>query len=279
LGDEDSLITKLTISDQLQFKLNRLKEVITEMGQVLIAYSGGVDSTVLLKIAHEVLGSNAQAAIVNSESFPQRELNQATEIAKNIGIILHYSEIKESDNINIISNPPDRCYHCKTGLFSHLKTVACDLGISYVLDGTIADDLHDYRPGLKAKEEIGIQSPLADCNFSKNEIRQLAQVFDLPNWNKPSFACLNSRIPYGEVISEEKLSQIDDAENYLLGLGFSQVRVRHHSDLARIEVLSEDFREVLIHKEKISEFLKKSGFLYVTLDLVGYRTGSMNESL
>jgi uncharacterized protein len=263
----------------LQEKDRKLGEILREMGRVMIAFSGGVDSTFVLKRAQQELGDQVLAITAASETFPTREFDAAVQLAADIGVQIYKTEVKEFENASFVANNPDRCYHCKTGLYTHLQAVAADLDYPYLLDGSNVDDLGDYRPGLQAKNEQGVRSVLQEAGFKKDEIRQLSKELGLPTWNKPSFACLSSRIPYGTIIEKYKIDQLDEGEYFLSTLGFYQIRVRHHDKIARIEVMPEEIHKVLEHREQIYAKFIALGFSYVTLDLQGYRTGSMNEVL
>lgn len=263
----------------IQEKDQKLTHILKQMGKVMIAFSGGVDSTFVLKRAHQELGNQVVAVVAASETFPSREFDAAVKIAKDMGVELHTTEVSELTNANFVANNPDRCYHCKTGLYSHLQSIAKDMGYPFIIDGSNVDDLGDYRPGLKAKDEQGIRSILQEAGFVKEEIRELSKELDLPTWNKPSFACLSSRIPYGTIIEKHKIDQLDEAEHFLIQLGFYQVRVRHHDKIARIEVMPQEINKLIDAREQIYEKFTSLGFTYVTLDLQGYRTGSMNETL
>jgi uncharacterized protein len=273
------LSSRITDGQALLQKDDQLGSILKEMGRVMIAFSGGVDSTFVLKRAHQVLGDQVIAVTAASETFPTREFNMAVRIAEDMGVKLHRTEVKEFDNADFVANRPDRCYHCKTGLYSHLQTLASEMGYPFIVDGSNMDDLGDYRPGLQAKKEQGVRSPLQEAEFYKDEIRHLSKELGLVTWNKPSFACLSSRIPYGTKIERYKIDQLDEAEDYMYQLGFWQVRVRHHDKIARIEVMPDEIERVIQHKEDIYTKFASLGFTYVTLDLAGYRTGSMNEVL
>jgi uncharacterized protein len=264
-----------------QEKLNVLKDNIRRMGSLAVSFSGGVDSTFLLKVAFDVLGDNALAVTARSSTYPERELKEAEAFAKSLGVRHIVIDSEELDIEGYADNPTDRCYYCKRELFEKVRQVAKENGARYVSDGSNLDDLGDYRPGMKAAGELHVESPLKAAGLGKDDIRLLSKEMGLPTWNKPAFACLASRFPYGQKITREKLAMVDKAEQFLLDLGFRQVRVRHHGDLARIEVGPEErgrfFTEGLM--EKVYGELKKIGFTYVTLDMKGYRTGSMNEVL
>jgi uncharacterized protein len=274
IGDDN-----MRASEELISKDQRLGEILRSMGRVMVAFSGGVDSTFVLKRAQQELGDKVLAVVAASETFPTREFNAAVKLAEDMGVALLKTEVQEFVNENFVANNPDRCYHCKTGLYAHLHELAKEKGYPFILDGSNVDDLGDYRPGLKAKDEQGIRSPLQEAGLVKDEIRELSKQLGLPTWNKPSFACLSSRIPYGTRITQEKIDQLDAAEEFLMQLGFYQVRVRHHDQIARIEVMDNDFPKIIEYKDAINEKFKTIGFSYVTLDLQGYRTGSMNEIL
>lgn len=266
----------------LENKFKNLKEIIKSMDSILVAFSGGVDSTLLLKVAVDVLkNENVLAVTAKSATFPQREIRKAVEIAGSLKARHMIMESSELDNPSYINNDTQRCYFCKTELFEDLKKIAEREGIRFVADGQNYDDISDFRPGMKAALEKGVRSPLKESFLTKAEIRKLSKRLGLPNWSSPSFACLSSRISYGTQIRKELLERIDFLENLLLDLGFSQVRVRHHNSTARIEVLEQEmnkFNDPDIRMQIITKF-KEQGYLYVTLDLEGYKTGSMNKIL
>jgi len=269
------------MSEETLQKYNNLKKLLRKMGRVLVAFSGGVDSTFLLKVAQDVLGEDVLAVIASSATYPQREREEALKLAAELNARYRVIETHELDNPDFSSNPPQRCYYCKKELFSKLKGIAQSERIPYVLDGSNYEDTKDFRPGLEAVDELGVRSPLREVGLVKSEIRQLSLKLGLPTWQKPSFACLSSRFPYYTEIDPQSLRQIDRAEEYLRKLGFSQFRVRHHDQIARIEIAQQDFSKLLEKgmKEKIIQNFKKWGYVYITLDLEGYRSGSMNEPL
>lgn len=262
-------------------KLIQLKELICGYGSLAIAFSGGVDSTFLLRTAFEVLGDKAIAVTARSSTYPERELNEAQSFAERIGAKHIIIDSEELDIPNYAENPVNRCYFCKNELFQKIREAARKHGIQTVAEGSNADDMKDFRPGLQAVRELDVKSPLREAGLTKDEIRQLSREMGLPTWDKQSFACLASRFPYGERITKEKLGMVDRAEQYLLDLGFRQVRVRHHGDLARIEVGAGERARFLQQElmETVYTQFKKIGFIYVSLDLMGYRTGSMNEAI
>lgn len=263
-------------------KHERLREIFQAMGRVLVAYSGGVDSSLLLKVAVDTLGTrNVLAVTALSPLYPERELATAKEGAKAMGVRHHLIESNELEIEGFSANPPNRCYYCKRELFEKLLVLAKGEEISSVAEGSTLDDEKDHRPGRAAVRELGIRSPLQEALFTKEEVRELSKALSLTTWDKPSFACLASRFPYGEEITPEGLNRVDAAENFLFGLGFKQVRVRHYQNLARIEVLRVDMERLIGQdlREKVVTQLKKIGYTYVTLDLQGFRSGSMNEVL
>jgi len=262
-------------------KYEKLKNILQEMGGVLVAFSGGVDSTFLLKTAHEVLGKNVLAVIASSETYPQKEREEAIRLAQKFYIRYKVIETKELESSDFANNPPQRCYFCKKELFSKLKDIAEAEGIPYILDGSNYEDTADFRPGTKAAEELGIRSPLKEVHLGKSEIRQLSKRSSLPTWNKPSLACLASRFPYYTKIDTKNLKQVAQAEECLRKLGFAQVRVRHHGQIARIEIEPPEFPKITEKKvrEAVIKNFKKFGYIYIALDLAGFRSGSMNEPL
>lgn len=266
---------------ELQEKYAHLQVYLRSLGSVAVAFSSGVDSTFLLYAAKEALGDRVIAITARSCSFPQRELKEAAAYCEANGI-RHF--IVDSEELNIegfSQNPPNRCYLCKHELFEKILAIADEEGIAAVAEGSNLDDNGDYRPGLQAVAELGIKSPLREAGLTKQEIRILSRQFGLSTWEKQSFACLSSRFPYGETITEEKLHMVDRAEQLLLDLGFSQVRVRIHGTLARIELLPQEFSKLMegTTRERVNQEFRSYGFSYVALDLQGYRTGSMNETL
>ena len=267
-------------NDALHEKLRKLKEYLSELGSVAVAFSSGVDSTFLLRTAHEVLGDDVIALTARSCSFPGRELKEAEEFCKSEGIRHIIIESEELAIDGFKQNPKNRCYLCKKELFSKMIQTAKEEGIKFVAEGSNLDDNGDYRPGLKAIAELGIKSPLREAGLTKDDIRALSKEMGLKTWDKPSFACLASRFVYGETITEEKLAMVDKAEQLLLDLGFRQVRVRIHGDIARIEILPAEFSKLMEDavRDKVNSTLKNLGFSYVAMDLEGYRSGSMNEA-
>lgn len=262
-------------------RLQNLQSIIREMGSLLIAYSGGVDSTFLLKVAKDTLGDRVIAVTAKSLTYPRREHGEAQERARRL-VARHLTIVSEELEIPEFSdNPPERCYYCKRELFSKLREIARKEGMNYVADGSNLDDVGDFRPGMRAAEEAGVRSPLKEAGLTKEDIRELSKGLGLSTWDKPSFACLASRFPYGDKITPKGLQMVAEAEEYLYGLGFKQLRVRQHQNLARIEVSQEDIERFCDDSLRmmIVETLKGIGYTYVTIDLQGHRSGSMNEAL
>ena len=262
-------------------KYARLRSIVRELGSVLVAWSAGVDSTLLLKVCHDELGDRAVAVTAVSESLPARELAAAQQLAAELGVRHLLVETSELANEDYASNPANRCYYCKEELYTTIWPLAEQEGLAHVANGANLDDVGDFRPGMQAARELGVRAPLLEAELGKPEIRALSYELGLPTWDKPALACLSSRIPYGSRVTKEKLEQIDRAEMVLLRHGFRQMRVRHHDEVARIEVPPADMPRFFsdgIH-EKVVAALREIGFRYVTLDLQGYRSGSLNEGL
>jgi uncharacterized protein len=270
------------MDQSVEEKFARLKEILLSMERVVVAYSGGVDSTLLLRVAKESLGEEHVVAVTaRSPLYPERELAGAKRIAQEMGVRHILIESNELEIEGFSKNPPNRCYFCKKELFEEMQNLARKEAISFVVEGSTLDDEKDHRPGRRAIQELGIRSPLQEARFTKKDVRELSRAMGLPTWDKPSFACLASRFPYGEEITPEGLRMVDEAEDFLFSLGFEQVRVRHYQSLARIEVYPEEMNRLMNGslREKVVNRLKKIGYRYVTLDLQGFRSGSMNEVL
>jgi len=270
------------LKDAVQQKINELLSLLQGFERVVVAFSGGVDSSFLAAAAARVLKDNAVAVTAYSETLAESEKLEAIEIAKKIGINHELLNISELNSQEFVANNRDRCYFCKKERFTTLSEWAGENGYNWVLDGSNADDVSDYRPGMRAVEEMErVRSPLLEVGLTKAEIREISQEWDLPTWNKPSAACLSSRVAYGLPVTGERLSQIEQAEEFIKKFVSGQVRVRHHDNLARIEISPENIPQIVTPEisAQIAEALKKIGFTYVTIDLAGYRTGSMNESL
>lgn len=262
-------------------KLEELKKYLMELQSIAVAFSGGVDSAFLLKVAHDVLGERAVAVTVTAVFFPKREYDESVEFCNKEGIRQYFCPTDVLETEAYKTNPPNRCYFCKKKLFSEIQALAFEKGISYIAEGSNMDDDKDYRPGMKAVKELGILSPLKKVGLLKEEIRFLSKELGLPTWDKPSYACLASRFVYGEEITKEKLLMVEKAEQLLYEFGFRQFRVRVHGMMARIEILPQEFEKLMEEtvRQKIIDAFKEYGFTYVSLDLTGYRTGSMNETI
>ena len=271
----------MTDNELAYAKLEELKKYLMELQSVAVAFSGGVDSAFLLKVAYDVLKENAVAITVDADFFPEREYDESIEFCNKEGIIQYFCPVDVLETEAFKTNPPDRCYFCKKNLFSEIQTLAFKKEILYIAEGSNMDDDKDYRPGMKAVKELDILSPLKKVGLLKEEIRFLSKELGLPTWDKPSYACLASRFVYGEEITKEKLLMVEKAEQLLYEFGFRQFRVRVHGLMARIEILPQEFDKLMEEsvRQKITDAFKEYGFTYVSLDLTGYRTGSMNETI
>lgn len=264
---------------ELLTKIERLRVIINERESIVIAFSGGVDSSLIAKVANDVLGSNALAITIDSDTFSKRELKIARKIAKEIGISHKVFKQTELNNVEFLKNSSDRCYYCKKDEISIIKRIAKNFDFKTVAFGVNVSDFAEHRPGIKALREAGFFQPLVEAGIGKNQVPVLAKMLGLSNYNLPSTTCLASRIPYGQPITASKLNQVEEAEDLFYSLGFTQTRVRHYGDLARIEVDPKELKDVFKKRKNIVTELKNIGFKYITLDLEGYRSGSMNDVL
>lgn len=260
-------------------KYLKLIDEIKRMGKAVLAFSGGVDSSFLLYAGKQALGDQLKAVTIQAPYIPRWEIQEAQQLALDLGVAHEIIEVSIPEEIQ--NNPPERCYLCKKAVFGLITARAAEQGYPYVMDGTNFDDLGDYRPGLKALKELSVRSPLLECELTKQEIRNFSKELGIPTWNKPPYACLLTRIPHGSELKSEDFVKIEAAETYLMSIGFPAIRVRCHGDLARIEVPKEDRKKLFdeMQLNRISQELKRIGFRYVTLDLEGYRTGSLNDGL
>lgn len=265
--------------DDLLKKLEALRSWMSFRKKVLVAYSGGVDSSLVLKVAVEQLGADACGMLAISPSLPEGERREALETAANMGARIIERETHETEDPSYQSNAPNRCYFCKTHVYAELRRLAEEIGHAVPVDGMNAEDTLDLRPGRAAARELEIFSPLHELGFTKSDVRQAAKLFSLPNWNKPAAACLASRIPYGTIVTTKRLSQVEKAESQLRNLGIEEVRVRHHGDTARIEVPADQMDLVIRHRKQIAADMRSLGFHFIALDLDGFRSGSLNEPL
>jgi uncharacterized protein len=264
------------MNNELDNKLQQMRAILRSVGSALVAYSGGVDSALVMVVAHQELGERALACIGVSPSYPTREMRAAIKLAEDLGVPYRLIDTEEYLDPNYAANAADRCYFCKTELHGQLQAIARAEGWAAVVDGNNASDLGDYRPGMTATREHGVRSPLLEAGITKAEVRALAQALGLPVWDKPAMACLSSRVPHGTPITPELLRQIEDAEDALAALGFRQFRVRHHGDIARIELPAEDLPQALTQREAILAGVQATGYRFVALDLAGFRSGSLN---
>ncbi len=268
------------MNEVIQNKYVQLQQLLKEMGGCVIAYSGGVDSSFLFAVAVQLLGDRALGVTATSATYPERELREAESLARQLGGRQRTIVSEELDIPGFADNPVNRCYYCKSELFGKLRQIAAEEGLPYLLDGSNADDRSDFRPGRQAAAELQVRSPLDEVGLTKSEIRELSRALHLPTAEKPSFACLSSRFPYGTAITRDKLSQVGRAEDALRDLGLQQLRVRHHDTIARIELGPDEFQRVAgALRAEVIRVVKLAGYTYVALDLEGYRTGSMNETL